>query len=444
MLAGFRPWVVASLFLLSTAGAVRAAGEMLTLEDALTLALANNPTVQNAGISVEKAGDQVDATKTRRYPSLNLRVRELRNFVDEGFEFEQGSLGTVSGQPVPEQTRTIDTQNDWTTHVSVEAKQPIIGLYKISLDIDRLSTYERRTRQELRAKRQEIARNVKEQYYQILETQSALQSTQESVAFYQSLAKVVGDKVKQKTALEYQLLDTEAKLAKAEYDGLKQRNTLLSEKERLNEMMGRDIYTPFTVTASLSADETIPDAERARALAMEQRPDVQAARLRLRQAEYELDLRRAAYLPDLDLLASYNRSVNTSLIPDESFYVGVVARWEFFDWGRRSDEVSKAQRSINEAHNDIRRVDTRVAAEVNARLRDLQNAKQLVTVATKAQKAAREKLRVTQNRYTQQSALLDDVLKAQSDLATANSDYHDAVLKVWTARANLAKALGEE
>lgn len=438
------PWWVATLLLVSVPDVGHAAGEVLTLEDALTLALANNPTVQNAGISVEKAGDQVEATQARRFPSFNLRVRELRNFTDESFEFKEGALGTVNGQPVPGETRKITTQEDFTTHVSVEAKQPIVGLYKIGLDIDRLKTYESRTRQDLRAKRQQIAKDVKEQYYQILETQSALQSTQESIDFYQSLTKIVGDKVKQKTALEYELLDTEAKLAKAEYDSLKQRNTLLSEKERLNELMGREIATPFTVTASLSADETVPDADKARALAMEQRPDVKDARLRLRQAQYELDLRQAEYLPDLDLLASYNKSVNTSLIPDQSFYVGLVARWEFFDWGRRSDEVSKARRSINEAHNDIRRVDARVATEVNARLRDLQNAKQLVTVATKARTAAREKLRVTQNRYKQQAALLDNVLKAQSDLATATSDYHEAVLKVWTARANLAKALGEE
>lgn len=439
-----RPWWAVTLLLVSAPDAVLAAGEVLTLEEALTLALTNNPTVQNAGISVDKAGDQVEATEARRFPSLNLRVRELRNFTEESFEYEQGVLGTVDGQPVPPENRKIETKDDFTTHVSVEAKQPIVGLYKIGLDIDRLKTYKDRTRQDLRAKRQEIAKDVKEQYYEILETQSALESTQESIAFYQSLAKVVGDKVRQKTALEYELLDTEAKLAKAEYDALKQRNTLLSEKERLNELIGRDIYTPFMVTAKLSEDETVPDPEKARALAMEQRPDVKDARLRLRQAEYELDLRRAEYLPDLDLLASYNRSANTSFIPDESFYVGLVARWEFFDWGRRSDEVSKARRSISEAHNDIRRVDARVETEVNARLRDLENAKQLVTVATKGRTAAREKLRVTQNRYKQQSALLDDVLKAQSDLATATNDYHQAVLKVWTAQANLAKALGEE
>jgi len=338
-----RPWWAVTLLLVSAPDAVLAAGEVLTLEEALTLALTNNPTVQNAGISVDKAGDQVEATEARRFPSLNLRVRELRNFTEESFEYEQGVLGTVDGQPVPPENRKIETKDDFTTHVSVEAKQPIVGLYKIGLDIDRLKTYKDRTRQDLRAKRQEIAKDVKEQYYEILETQSALESTQESIAFYQSLAKVVGDKVRQKTALEYELLDTEAKLAKAEYDALKQRNTLLSEKERLNELIGRDIYTPFMVTAKLSEDETVPAPEKARALAMEQRPDVKDARLRLRQAEYELDLRRAEYLPDLDLLASYNRSANTSFIPDESFYVGLVARWQCTHGGPRAGRETNAR-----------------------------------------------------------------------------------------------------
>jgi hypothetical protein len=42
--------LAAILFLLCAAGAADAAGEVLTLEDALTQALTNNPSVQNAGI----------------------------------------------------------------------------------------------------------------------------------------------------------------------------------------------------------------------------------------------------------------------------------------------------------------------------------------------------------------------------------------------------------
>ena len=358
----------AAAAILLPVGAAQAAGDVLTVDEAVAQALSNNPVVLNAGITIEETADQIAATKTRRYPSLNLHVRELRNLEGESFEFKEGSLGTVAGEPVPPRTTKFDSQDGFTTHVGLEAKQPIVGLYKVWLDIDRLTVHEKMDRQDLRAKRQEIAQQVKEQYYKILKTQSAMEAAQESIDFYQSLVTLVGNKVKQKTALEYDLLNTEAKLAKAEYDSFQERNTMLSEKERLNELMARDLATPFTVTAQLTAEEMPTDMEAARQQALTQRPDAQEARLKLRHAQYDLDLKKAAYLPEVDLTASYSKSVNTTFIPDESAYVGVVARWEFWDWGRRGDEISKARRSVSQAHNDIQRVDAKVATEVNARI----------------------------------------------------------------------------
>lgn len=420
------------------------AQDVLTVEDALKQALQNNPTVENARISVESVQDELAAERTRQFPALNMGVRERYNVITESFTFDQGSLGTVGGDPVPSRNIDIDTRSDFTTLFSVEAKQPLLGLYRIGLNIDKIKIQDKIEQQQLRAKRQDIAKRVKEQYYEILETQSALETTQESIAFYRSLETVVRNKVRAKTALEYELLDTQAKLAKANHDALKQRNTLLTEKERLNELMGRDVATPFKVTADLPAASAEIDLNDAQAQALEQRPEAQEARLKLQQAQTELDLRKAAYFPEIDLTATYTKTANTELIPDENFFVGVVAKWEFFDWGRRSDEVSKARLSINQAQNNIRKTDAQVVTDVNSRVRDLENAKNLVGVAQLAQKAARQKLRVTRNRYAQQAALLDDVLKAQSELADANNDYHKAVLSVWTARANLAKALGEE
>lgn len=420
------------------------AQEVLTLEAALTQAFQNNPTVENARISVESVKDELDAARTRQYPAFNMGLRGNHSFVDESFEFKEGSLGTVGGNAVPSRDIEIDTQNDFTTIFSLEAKQPLVGLYRIGLNIDKIKVQDEIEKQKLRAKRQDTAKRVKEQYYEILETQSALETTQESIAFYRSLVTLVGNKVRVKTALEYQLLDTQAKLAKANHDALKQKNTLLSEKERLNELLGRDVETPFKVTADLRAADSPIDLVDAQAQALKQRPEAREARLKLEQAQTELDIKKSAYLPDVDLKATYTKTANTELIPDENFFVGVVARWEFFDWGRRSDEVSKARLSINQAHNVIRRTDAQVVTDVNTRTRELENAKNLVGVTELAQKAARQKLKVTRNRYAQQSALLDDVLKAQSELADANNDYHKAVLSVWTARANLAKALGEE
>jgi outer membrane protein TolC len=47
-------------------------GEVLTLEMALELALQANRDIRNAGLEVQKAGDQLAAARTRRLPSMDL------------------------------------------------------------------------------------------------------------------------------------------------------------------------------------------------------------------------------------------------------------------------------------------------------------------------------------------------------------------------------------
>lgn len=430
--------------MIAASGPVAAAGEVLTLEEALGLALTNNPGVENASIDIEKVGDQVSATRKRQYPAFNTTVRGSRNFSDESYTIDQGALGTIAGTPVPEQNTTLESKEDYSAQFEVEVRQPLTKLYSIGLNLDKLEVDRKIGDQNLRSKQQDVALKVKQEYYAILTTQSALEATEESIAFYTSLVEIVGNRVTERTALEYQLLDAEARLAQARYDELEQTNDLADHKERLNQLMGRDIDTPFMVAHVADIPSPVLDPEQAEAQALAQRPETREARLKLAQAELERRIKTSDYIPTVDLKASYIKLANTEFIPDDYFFVGVVARWEFFDWGRREDEISKARRSVSEARNLIREADHQVAAQVNQRIRDLQNAKGLVEVTAMAQKAAREKLRVTMNKYNEEAALLDDVLEAESKLAKANSDHEEATLGVLSATAELENALGED
>ena len=76
--------------------------EILTLEDALSTALSQNPGVNNAFLDVEKAGDEVSATRTKLLPELNISVIQQYNFTDSEFTFNEGVFGdfTTIG-PIP-------------------------------------------------------------------------------------------------------------------------------------------------------------------------------------------------------------------------------------------------------------------------------------------------------------------------------------------------------
>ena len=58
--------------------------------------------------------------------------------------------------------------------------------------------------------------------------------------------------------------------------------------------------------------------------------------------------------------------------------------------------------------------------------------------------AEAEKMRNQKDAYSQQSILLSDLLKQQSSLADAESQYRQAVLVYWSTRADFQRTLGEE
>jgi outer membrane protein TolC len=61
-----------------------------------------------------------------------------------------------------------------------------------------------------------------------------------------------------------------------------------------------------------------------------------------------------------------------------------------------------------------------------------------------AREAAHEKLRVVTNQYSEQAALLGDVLQQTAGVAAAEDSYQQALLAFWTAKADFEKSLGED
>ncbi|MCF8466271.1 MAG: TolC family protein [Sneathiella sp.] len=417
---------------------------LLTLDEALSIAKAQNPQVRNADIQIDVAGEQTAAARTKQYPQLNANVRGFHNFVDNAYTFQEGSLGTVGGDPVPSSNVSIGTTNGFSTHYSLTATQPLADLYEIGLNVDKLKTQQDIARQQSRQTRQSVSLQVKQLYYQILSDESAIAASESSVQFNEELVKILKDNVAQKTELEYQLLNGEAQLASARHQLLSQQNDMLTSKQQLNTLLGREISTPFSVTPANASPALQYDPVSASEAALSQRPETEEARLQVKAAETELEIQKSGYLPEVNLVASYGRAENTNFLPDESMYVGLMAKWEFFTWGRNGNQVTGSRLAVTQAKNSLRDNEDQIRAQVSANIRNLDVAKALVPVTTMAKKAAEEKLRVSFNQYKAKTILLSDLLDAQSELSQANDNYRQAQLAVWNASAALEQALGED
>ena len=81
-------------------------------------------------------------------------------------------------------------------------------------------------------------------------------------------------------ALRADALDVEFRLAQEELSQVKRRNQLASQKEQLNQLLGRDVRTLFEVAAAAAAIAIDVNLEAAERQALASRPDVREAQRR--------------------------------------------------------------------------------------------------------------------------------------------------------------------
>ena len=133
-------------------------------------------------------------------------------------------------------------------------------------------------REQLRAKRQGGRDDVKRLSYGILQTQSSLESVDESIRFLREMEHLRGRYLKEQVVLKSENLEVKAKLAQEEQHQIVLRNQLATQKEQLNNLMGRNILTEFRVNPMPEATTLENDLEAARTRALQQRAEVREAR----------------------------------------------------------------------------------------------------------------------------------------------------------------------
>jgi outer membrane protein TolC len=420
-----------------------ASGEVLTLDEAISLALRDSREVKNAQLSVGKAGDEVAAARTLRLPSMYAYSLLSKQFVKSDVNVNNSATNVVPGVGP---FFSIGTTNSPTAIFAGQILQPLSQQHRIGLEIKQAGLAREVEGEKLRQARQTTVNQVKQTYYGILQTQSALDSLLEAIKYYREMDRVTVENVAQQVSLKADSLEVKTRLAKAEYEALNQTNQLATEKEKLNNLLGRDVRAEFRVAAVPDASGSNTDLDLARSRALDQRPELREARLKVRQAEVDRRIKKSEYIPDVSVGFTYMsfRNFNNDAIPKNAASLGVAMKWEVFDWGRKKNQLAEKDKTIEQAKTGLLEAESLVQIEVGDKFRKLQQTRQALVVAQLKQETGRENMRVSINKYKAKAALLSDALQTQATVADADYQYQHALLAFWTARAEYEKAIGAD
>jgi outer membrane protein TolC len=190
-------------------------------------------------------------------------------------------------------------------------------------------------------------------------------------------------------------------------------------------------------------DAAIPDASSAIEQANRRRADLQSAEAQVKAAEQALSAAHAERLPSVSVNGDYG-----VLGPNPANNHGVFAvtgsvNVPIWQGGRTRGDIQQAETTLHERQAELADQRARVEQEIRNALIEVQTASGQVHLAESNRGYASETLAESRDRFTAGVATTVEVVQAQEQVASAESDYISSLFSFDLARLSLARATGE-
>src|SRR5712672_1039481 len=210
--------LVAALCLFPCANAQANGLTVLTLEDALLLARSKNRDLKQFGLDVGKQREALGEAKTHLYPRFDTSVLAAQLLAPLDFTINKGQLGTFPGTgPIPGSNTDLHTPARPIAIASVTATQPLTQLIRIHLSIADQRLKVDAAQLSFDQREQKLTDDVRQSYYQVLQSQIRYESQQSMVKYLEELLQLTDRRFDQQAALKADRLSVKAELAKAAY-----------------------------------------------------------------------------------------------------------------------------------------------------------------------------------------------------------------------------------
>lgn len=423
--------------------------ETLTLEDAIHLAIEHNLALAAGQARLDAVEAQRDAAAKQWWPQVRLEAGYQRSdnpvqvfgakLLQESFSAEDFALDALN-RP--------SAFDDWATRLVAE--QPLWSGGRIAAAGAAADAAAGAARSQQERARQEIARRTIEGFTGVQLAEEAVRSAESALESASANVGLVQDRFDAGLVVESDLLLARVRRGEVAELLSRARADLDVARAALNLTLGQAQSTPLNLEVmgdDAPPEEQAPDEPTVEALvarALEQRPDLAAARQQGEAASAQARLARAARRPQLGLSASLEAHGGDFFGADgDNATVGLGLRWSLFEGGRRRAHVVQAEAATRAAEQQRELLVQQVELEVRRQAAQLASARQRLGLASEGVALARSSQAIVEDRYRNGLATLVDLLQAESSLTSARMRQVASRRDVALARAALELATGD-
>ncbi len=187
---------------------------------------------------------------------------------------------------------------------------------------------------------------------------------------------------------------------------------------------------------------TVPEAAAALEQAFQNRWDLKAAESQVHAAELVLSAAHAERLPSASLTADYGVLGSSALTNHGVYSVVGSVNFPVYQGGRVKADIEEAEATLHQRQAELADQRGQVEQDVRTALIELETAIGEVRLAENNRGFANETLREARDRFNAGVATTVEVVQAQEQVASAESDYISGLFAYDLARISLSRATG--
>lgn len=423
------------LFLLTSLTVVQGQS-LLTIKDAVAIALENNYDIKLSANAVAIAKENVTYGNAGMFPLVTGNLNQNNN--------RQNSTQTQQNGEV----RSLDNAKNNSLTYGVSLGWTIFDGLGMFARYDTFKEIQKQGEVALKSTILQRVSDVITTYYLIVEQENLLAAIDSSIIISKERLQTAENRFSIGKASRLEVLNVQVNLNTDEARRLRQVETVTNLKIALNGLLVRPINTPFAVTQEVMIDEGLA-LENLLQQAQVQNPDLLYISLSKRIAELELKAIKANRYPTVRLNAGYNFSSSESSLGfvaksnSRGLNYGVTASVNIFDGfnQRRNERIAKLR--IDNANLQLEQQTVLLEQTMTQAYQSYRTNIALSQMEEKNEAIARQNLSITMDKFKIGSISAVEFRDAQENYLNAITRLNAAKLQAKLSELQLKELVGQ-
>ncbi|HSI90512.1 MAG TPA: TolC family protein [Adhaeribacter sp.] len=411
------------------------AQEILTLEEAVRIALENNYDIRLSRNNLEIDDTNVSWANAGILPQVDAVVTDNNSILTTRQTQQDGSV------------RERNNARNANLNYGVGLTWTIFDGFGMFARYDQLQELRKLGETELQQTVLTRVGDVMSTYYDLIQQQQQLRAYDSAILISRMRLDIARNRFTIGKAARLAVLNAQVDLNTDTTNFLRQRELYTNTKTLLNEIMGRDVNTPFLVADSIVIDGSLTLGNLT-TLAQQQNPSLRAALINKRVAELGLKQVRANRYPAVGVNTGYNFSRSESALgfatssTGRGLSYGLSASVNLFNGGLQRQNEKVARILIRNAELEQEQLNLNISAQLTTAYQTYLTNLSLVNLEKSNQEIARRNLEITLDKYRLGTLTPVEFRDAQLNYLNAEVRYSNAQYQAKLAEIGLKEIAG--